>query len=169
MAINIEIKARIPDIDYCISKAESLSRAEPEIIKQEDTFFNCENGRLKLRILSKDNGILIFYNRPDATGPKTSEYYLSSTQEPLRLLDVLERSYGSCGKVKKTRKVYMIGRTRVHLDRVENLGDFLEFEIVLQDDEEIKEGETEAKQLMEAFNISETDLLSSAYVDMMKK
>jgi len=167
MARNIEIKARIPDINYYASKAESLSGAKPEIIKQEDTFFNCENGRLKLRILSKDNGVLIFYNRPDATGPKTSEYFISSTQEPHRLLDVLEKSYGSCGKVKKTRKLYMIGRTRVHLDQVENLGDFLEFEVVLNDGEDITEGESEAKQLMKAFNISEIDLLSGAYVDML--
>ena len=168
MARNVEIKARIHDLKYCVSKAERLSGAEPEIIRQEDTFFNCENGRLKLRILSKDNGVLIFYNRPDATGPKTSEYYISSTHEPDRLLDVLERSYGSCGKVKKTRKLYMIGRTRVHLDQVENLGSFLEFEVVLKDGADITEGEIEANQLMKEFNISETDLLSGAYVDMMQ-
>ena len=45
----------------------------------------------------------------------------------------------------------------------------MEFEVVLQDNEGINERETEAKQLMEAFNISETDLISGAYVDMMQK
>lgn len=169
MARNIEIKAKIPDIDYCIKLAEKLSGAKPKIIKQEDTFFNCKNGRLKLRIHSKDDGVLIFYNRPDLIGLKTSEYYLSTTHEPYRLLDVLERSYGSCGRVNKTRKLYLLGRTRVHLDQVENLGNFLEFEVVLKDDEGITEGETEAKQLMEAFKISESDLISGAYVDMIKK
>ncbi|WP_044349314.1 class IV adenylate cyclase [Dethiosulfatarculus sandiegensis] len=167
MARNIEIKASISDLAYCDRKAKILAGTEPEIIKQEDIFFNCEKGKLKLRIFSKENGLLIFYNRPEATGPKTSEYYLSSTQEPHCLLDVLERAYGSCGKVKKIRKLYMIGRTRVHLDKVENLGNFLEFEVILQDGEEVIEGEKEAKQLMEAFNISETDLLSGAYIDMM--
>jgi predicted adenylyl cyclase CyaB len=167
MARNIEIKARISDFDYCIRKAESLSGLEPEIIKQADTFFNCENGRLKLRILSKDNGVLIFYNRPDVMGPKTSEYHIASTHEPDRLLDVLERSYGSCGKVKKTRRLYLIGRTRVHFDQVENLGDFLELEVVLKDNETASNGETEAKELMKIFNISDDDLISGAYVDMM--
>jgi predicted adenylyl cyclase CyaB len=167
MARNIEIKARILDIDYCVSKAKKLSGAEPEIIKQEDTFFNCEKGRLKLRILSDSSGLLIFYNRADTTIPKTSEYYISSTLEPYRLLEVLERSYGARGKVKKTRKLFIIGRTRIHIDQVENLGSFLEFEVVLKEGENITDGEIEAKELMKAFKISETDLLSSAYVDMI--
>ncbi|MDZ7723589.1 MAG: class IV adenylate cyclase [candidate division KSB1 bacterium] len=169
MARNIEIKARISDFDYCMKKAESLADAEPEIIIQDDTFFKCENGRLKLRILSKDNGVLIFYNRPDITGPKPSEYHITSTHEPDRLLYILERSYGSCGKVKKTRRLYLIGRTRIHLDQVENLGEFLEFEVVLKENENMTEGKTKANELIKAFNISAKDLISSAYVDMIKE
>jgi len=169
MARNIEIKARVPDINFCVSKAETLSGAKPNIIKQEDIFFNCENGRLKLRIFSESRGELIFYMRADKTGPKTSEYFISHTQEPRQLLEVLDKSYGTHGIVKKIRKLYMIGRTRVHIDQVEKLGNFLEFEVVLNEDESITEGEVKAQELIKAFSISETDLLSGAYIDMLKQ
>ena len=62
MAINIEIKASLEDIDECLNKAKTLSGTDPEVIRQEDYFFHCTNGRLKLRIFSSDNGELIFYN-----------------------------------------------------------------------------------------------------------
>jgi predicted adenylyl cyclase CyaB len=167
MAKNIEIKARIQDKNDCIAIAERLSGAEAEIIKQEDTFFNCDKGRIKLRVFSKEKGLLIFYNRPDITGPKISEYHTTFTNEPDRLLCVLEKSYGSCGKVCKTRMLFHIGRTRVHIDLVDSLGDFMEFEVVLKEHENIIDGETKAKELMALFNISEADLISGAYVDMM--
>ena len=168
MSRNIEIKARISDIDFCTEKARYLSGAEPVIIKQEDTFFNCQNGRLKLRIFSEDHGELIFYTRPNVAGPKMSEYYISSTDEPYRLLDVLKKSYGIHGEVKKTRKLYIIGRTRVHIDQIERLGNFLEFEVVLNENEDIQRGESEATELMDTFNISHSDLISGAYVDILK-
>lgn len=41
---------------------------------------------------------------------------------------LLSRSLGVKGSVKKTRTLYMVGQTRVHVDKVENLGDFMELE-----------------------------------------
>ena len=168
MAKNIEIKARISDVAFCIDTARSLSGKEPEIIKQEDTFFICEQGRLKLRILAPDRGELIFYRRKDAAGPKTSEYYISPNHEPHRLLDVLTKAYGIHGKVNKTRKLFIVGRTRIHIDQVEDLGDFLEFEVVLSENEDVSKGHREANELMKTFNITASDLISSAYVDMIR-
>lgn len=46
---NIEIKAKIHDIDRVISKAKELSNNDGKIIKQHDVFFNAIKSRLKLR------------------------------------------------------------------------------------------------------------------------
>ncbi len=167
MAKNIEIKASIDDIGFCLDKAKSLSGSDPEIIKQDDFFFNCDNGRLKLRFFSQQNGVLIFYQRNNESGPKTSEYFISETNEPGQLLQVLEKSYGIHGRVKKTRKLFLIGRTRVHIDQVENLGDFLELEVVLSENEEGDTGTIEAYRLMDQFGIGNDNLIDCAYVDLI--
>ena len=169
MARNIEIKASLDNISFYINTAQSLSGSEPEVIKQEDYFFNCENGRLKLRILSPDKGVLIFYNRNDSSGPKTSEYFISETNEPNELLHVLEKSYGIRGVVKKTRRLFLIGRARVHIDQIDNLGNFLEFEVVLSDEEDTNIGKQEAHSLMNQFGIKEDSLIDCAYIDLIDK
>ena len=169
MARNIEIKAFIDNISTCISTAKLLSGSDPEVIRQEDYFFNCVNGRLKLRIFSSINGELIFYNRKNKKGPKTSEYFISKTNDPDSLLNVLERSYGIRGVVKKIRKLFIIGNTRVHIDQVESLGSFLEFEVVLSNHMSIESGEKEAQKLMEQFKINKDSLIDCAYIDLIEK
>ncbi len=168
MARNIEIKASIDSINTCITTAKLLSGSDPEVIKQEDYFFNCANGRLKLRILSSVNGELIFYNRKNESGPKMSEYFISKTNEPYTLLDVLEKSYGLRGVIKKTRKLFLIENTRVHIDQVENLGSFLEFEVVLTSEEDINTGKQVAQRLMAQFEIQKNSLIDCAYIDLIE-
>ncbi len=167
MAKNIEIKASLNDLKSCLDKASSLSGDDPEVIKQEDYFFHCDNGRLKLRVLSNQKGVLIFYDRKNKTGPKPSEYCISETDEPNKLLKVLEKAHGIFGIVRKTRKLFLIGRTRVHIDNVENIGDFMEFEVVLSENEDAKIGVSEVQYLMNQFGIKKENLIDCAYVDLI--
>ena len=44
---------------------------------------------------------------------------------------VLSLALGAIGSVKKVRTLYMVGQTRIHLDKVEGLGEFVEFEVCL--------------------------------------
>lgn len=169
MAKNIEIKASLDNTDSCINTAKSLSDSDPEVIRQEDFFFNCANGRLKLRIFSSDKGELIFYNRKNESGPKTSEYYISETNEPYSLLDVLDKSYGIRGVVKKIRTLFLIGNARVHIDQVENLGCFLEFEVVLSKEVDTDTGKQSAQRLMDQFGIEKGSLIDCAYIDLIEK
>ncbi len=168
MAKNIEIKARASNPTRQFMLAEQISDRPTEIIHQEDVFFNVSDGRLKLRVLSEDWGILIFYRRSDQKGPKTSEYFLSETQNPRSLITVLERAYGIRNQVIKTRTLHMAGRTRIHSDKVESLGDFLELEVVLNDHESEADGEVEARLLMQQLEISQEDLIECAYVDLLE-
>ncbi|MCI0614580.1 class IV adenylate cyclase, partial [bacterium] len=129
MPSNIEIKARVRDFDEIRQHAEKLSDLPLQIISQEDTFFNTERGRLKLRILAPDHAQLIYYLRSDQEGPKRSDYHIFETPDPENLKHVLSLAYGIRGVVKKTRYLYIVGQTRVHLDDVEGLGQFMELEV----------------------------------------
>ncbi|MEO5887933.1 MAG: CYTH domain-containing protein [Anaerolineales bacterium] len=59
MPSNIEIKARVRNFDEMRQRADKLSDMPLQVIQQEDTFFNTEMGRLKLRILEVERAQLI--------------------------------------------------------------------------------------------------------------
>lgn len=45
------------------------------------------------------------------------------------MTDILTQSIGVLGVVKKTRLLYMVGQTRIHIDEVDGLGNFVELEV----------------------------------------
>jgi predicted adenylyl cyclase CyaB len=168
MARNIEIKARVADMDALAARAAAIADGGPEEIAQDDTFFRCDNGRLKLRTYADGTGHLIFYRRPDEDGPKVSFYVLSPTASPDTLCEALTLSNGQEGRVIKHRTLYLVGRTRVHLDRVQGLGDYMELEVVLTEDETAEAGLREARELMARLRISADCLVTGAYHDLLR-
>ncbi|MBV6820498.1 class IV adenylate cyclase [Rahnella sp. PD12R] len=169
MARNIEIKAKVDDFSALYEKIALISDGLPDIIEQDDTFFICPHGRLKLRTLAVDRGELIFYQRPDQAGPKTSYYTLSETHDPDSLRETLTLAYGAAGRVIKQRTLFMLGQTRLHLDRVKGLGDYLEFEVVLEDSETPEQGIAIAEDLLERLGIDRQELVDQAYVDLLNQ
>ena len=167
MARNIEIKARIPGIAAVLPAVMALATSGPTSIDQDDTFFPCPAGRLKLRAFADDTGELIFYQRPDTAGPKESFYVKTPIPDPQGLRQALTLAYGQAGRVRKHRTLYLAGRTRIHLDRVEGLGEFLELEVVLADGEAPAAGAAEAKALLVRLGIGPDQLLTTAYVDLL--
>jgi len=168
MPANIEIKARVEDFDALKTRAESLSDRAVQVLPQEDTFFNTEKGRLKLRILAPDLGYLIYYERPDQDGPKRSDYHLAKTEDPESLKNVLTLALGIRGVVRKTRYLYMVEQTRIHLDEVEGLGHFMELEVVMQEGQSDAEGQSIAENLMRRLGIREEALIDRAYMDLLE-
>jgi predicted adenylyl cyclase CyaB len=168
MPSNIEIKARARDFEEIRHRAESLSDTPVEVISQEDTFFNTEKGRLKLRLLELNRGQLIYYTRPNQEGPKRSEYHIYETSDPENLKRVLGYICGIRGVVRKTRYLYLVGQTRVHLDDVEGLGQFMELEVVMGEGQSDAEGQSIAEDLMSRLGVERGDLLEGAYMDLLE-
>ena len=168
MARNIEIKARVADLDALAARTAAIADSGPVEIPQDDTFFGCDNGRLKLRAFEDGRGELIFYRRPDTDGPKVSSYVLSPTDSPDTLREALTLANGQAGRVVKHRTLFLVGRTRVHLDRVQGLGDFMELEVVLADGESPEDGVREAHALMARLGIAQDALVTGAYHDLLR-
>ncbi len=168
MARNIEIKARVESIDSMSPRAAALADAGPIELVQDDTFFACQRGRLKLRVLAPDKGELIFYRRADLRGPKESFYLLSPTADPDTLRETLSLAYGQVGRIRKKRTLYLVGRTRIHLDRIEGLGDFIELEVVMEQDEDLKNGQATALEIMRQLNIFPEQLVEGSYIDLLQ-
>jgi len=167
MARNIEIKARVSDLDGIARSVATFADSGPIEIAQDDTFFKCQRGRLKLREFADGSGELIFYRRPDQAGPKESFYLISPTSAPGDLREFLSLALGQAGRIVKARTLFMVGRTRVHLDRVKGLGQFLELEVVLGEDEPEAVGVEEADALIQRIGIDRSQLIEGAYVDLL--
>jgi predicted adenylyl cyclase CyaB len=169
MARNVEIKARIEAIEDLELVVAEISDTEAIEIFQDDTFFNCSHGRLKLRQFTRQQGELIFYQRDDQLEPTESFYVRSTTNDPSGLLATLKLAYGEAGKVTKKRNLYFIGRTRIHVDRVNGLGSFVELEVVLEDDENVEVGVKEADRIMQQLGIDKSQRIEGAYVDLIRQ
>ena len=55
-----------------------------------------------------------------------------------------------------------------HIDRVEDLGNFLELEVVLEEGEPEADGVREAEELLAALAIPQSALVDRAYVDLLE-
>ncbi|HEU5115075.1 MAG TPA: class IV adenylate cyclase [Isosphaeraceae bacterium] len=167
MPTNIEIKCRVHNPDALRAKVERLSDGPVERLEQTDTFFRSHVGRLKLRQEAPREGVLIQYQRPSETGPKASHYQMARTDDPEILRNILSTELGVLGTVRKSRQLYRVGRTRIHLDEVEGLGDFLELEVVLGPEDAVIDGHAEAENLMNRLGIHPDDLIECAYLDLL--
>jgi adenylate cyclase class IV len=168
MPRNVEVKARIDSVEALLPRARALADGPEVLIEQDDTFFACAQGRLKLRDFGDGHGELIHYERADSEGPKLSDYVRAPTSDPAALREALSRAQGQIGRVRKTRWLLMAGQTRIHLDRVHGLGDFMELEVVLRHDQSAADGEAMAQALLARLGIDASQRLAGAYLDLLR-
>ena len=165
--LNVEIKARCKNP----GKVRDILNAEGAdykgLDKQTDTYFHCENGRLKLREGNIENS-LIFYKRKNQAGPKVSEVTISKIATDHQIKDVLTKAYGVFIEVKKDREIYFIDNIKFHIDHLQDLGDFVEIEAIDSTGQLTKEAlEEQCKQFLTLFDISPEDLITNSYSDLL--
>lgn len=169
-ARNVEIKAKLSAGERARVRdvAIALGAREARWLTQKDTFFGVSQGRLKLRQFDATSGELIAYSRPDSAGPSLSSYVIYPTSDPTQLLAALSASLPCAGVVEKRRELLLLGCTRIHLDDVLGLGEFLELEVVLDESDDAARGEEIAHRLLERFGINASALIDRAYVDLIE-
>ena len=167
MPRNIEIKARISSVEALVPKVRLIADQGPWEIAQHDTYFACAGGRLKLRTLADNAGELIYYRRDNRRSPRESFYLRSPTTAPEALRSLLTEALGQVGRVEKLRTLFLRGRTRIHLDKVTGLGDFLELEVVLPEDEPPAAGIGEANELLRQLGVDSSQLIEGSYLDLL--
>lgn len=167
MPRNIEIKARIASVEALLPRACALADGEPQLLLQDDTFFPVPHGRLKLRAFADGAAELIHYDRPDTGQAKASDYVRVPVVDPAALREALTRGLGVLGRVRKQRWLLLAGPARIHLDRVDGLGDFMELEVVLRNGQPDAEGTAIAEALMRALGLGDAPRIAGAYLDLL--
>jgi adenylate cyclase class IV len=168
MPRNIEIKARIASVDDLLPRAIALADGAPEVIDQDDRFYRVPQGRLKLRRLGDGSAELIHYQRADGSEARPSDYVRVPVADAAALHEALARACGEIGRVQKRRLLLHLGPTRLHLDRVQGLGDFIELEVVLRHGQGDDEGRAIAEGWMQRLSLQQAPRLGGAYMDLLR-
>ena len=167
MPSNIEIKAhQRKDIDQ-ETLAEQMSGSSAQTIRQKDTFFVCQRGRLKLREFADGHGELIAYHRPDTPDAKQSQYRIFHAENASALELTLRQAMQVRGVVSKTRRLWLVGQTRIHFDQVEGLGNFIELEVVMAPEDTVSQAQQVCQDLQDRLQIRTQDLIRDAYIDLL--
>jgi homotetrameric cytidine deaminase len=166
--VNVELKARDPDPQATWARCLALGAADGGVLVQRDTYFAGRNGRLKLRVLQgEDQAELIAYRRPDTAESSESTYVLAPVGEPDAMAEALDAALGTTVVVSKRRRLLLWEGVRIHLDEVEGLGSFIEFEAVLPDAGDLDQARAKVAQLRETLEIADDALVSVGYADLL--
>lgn len=162
---NVEIKARCAE-PLKVEKWLLANGAEYKgVDHQEDTYYQIPEGRLKLREGNIEKN-LIYYNRPDQAGAKHSKIRLVSANEGLK--EVLMAALPVLVVVKKARKIFFIDHVKFHIDHLENLGDFVEIEVIdTTGTLGVEKMTAQLHHYQIALGIQASDLLTHSYSDML--
>lgn len=164
---NIELKARDPDPARSLDVCDSLGAVEAGVLVQTDTYFNVPRGRLKLREEDGDSTQLISYVRPDDLGERLSQYRIVEIEDAEGLKAALSERLGTRVVVSKRRRLFLWREVRIHLDRVDGLGAYLEFEAVAPEHSDLADERQKVRHLREAFAIGAEDLIDRSYSDLL--
>ena len=166
---NIEIKTPLADRPEAEERLRSLGAKLEWTRRQVDTFFNSPSGWLKLREMEGCPAELISYRRSvEDSGPRESDYDILRIDEASELSSILKKSLGILGRVEKRRTPWIYRNTRVHLDRVEGLGDFLELETVLANIP-FEEGRAQNREVISRLELDEELFISVPYLELLCK
>lgn len=165
--MNVEIKARYRKTRRTEGLLKRLDAAFVAIERQTDTYYDVENGWLKIR--ERDSGMaeLIQYFRKESEGPWESFYEMVHLKNATKVKQALEMEHGICAVVKKLRHVWIWKNVRIHFDEVEGAGEFLEFEAVIGQGVDAVSGRKRIEYLMKVFGISKKELIYQSYGDIL--
>ena len=163
---NLEAKFRLENLVTARERAIAIGFETRGVLIQRDTFFTVPNGKLKLRE-QPDGASLIHYRRDSQRELQLSDYAIIPVPDPAALRAILTAALGVLAEVRKQRTLMMRRNVRLHLDRVERLGNFGEIEAVLADDAPPQSCHDEVSQILTTLGVSETDLIDVSYFELV--
>ena len=165
---NVELKARDPHPERSLERARALGAEDRGELRQRDTYFAAGRGRLKLRQQETGAAELIAYERADAAEARESRYRIAPVADPAALREALDAALGTDVVVDKRRRLLLWEGVRIHLDRVDGLGDFVELEGVADATSDLaREGEL-VDRLRAELAIGDDAIEATGYADLLR-
>jgi adenylate cyclase class 2 len=164
---NVEFKAELRDVQLARSLARAHGAAFIDAVEQVDTYYRVPAGRLKRREAPGEPTEYIFYDRDDRTRPKLSHFTIYTESQAVA-------RFGSAPlpvwiTVKKVREIYLLGNVRIHIDTVEKLGSFIEFEALVGTNHSVAACHRAIGDLREVFTHVLGEPISCGYSDLLEQ
>lgn len=164
---NLEAKFKLHNLERARNQAEGIGYRYKATLVQRDTFFRVKEGKLKLR--EEEAGAwMIFYGRQDSAHLKLSSYEIVPVLEPEKTRAMMTRALGTIATVNKTRILMLRDNVRLHLDRVEGLGEFGEIEAVLGEHGNPEASRPAVDELLRALEVDRDRLIATSYFEMLR-
>lgn len=164
---SIEFKAELREIALARKQCRLIDAQHLGVLQQRDTYFKMADGRLKRREAPGEPVEWIFYHRPDRVSPKMCNYTILSDAQAQRRWGV--QSLHEWLQVIKTRELWMIENVRIHLDHVERLGNFIEFEAMVTKECDVQECHLAVGELREEYGPLLGEPIAVSYADLMEQ
>lgn len=167
---NIELKVKIKNKSDLISALKKNKADKVGVLNQIDTYYKVKKGRLKIREINNKDFELIYYLRPDTKKSRLSEYYVInfSKKECHDLKNILKQTNGELVIVKKSRELWIYKNTRIHIDEVSDLGNYLELETVIKNID-LRNGNIEHEKVVEFLRLDKFTKIDKSYSDLLLK
>ena len=165
---NLEIKARFKWSHEVDGILEEINAKFETAEIQTDTYFNVNNGRIKIRERQGEDAQMIQYFREDKADVKECRYSLVHVKNPESVKSILTREHGIREIVNKHREVWIWENVRIHFDKVKKLGEFIELEAMVDGDNTKEICENRIRELMVKLDIKKHNLIEQSYIDLLE-
>ncbi len=165
---NIELKILLKKFNPLNSILKKMGVKLKNHMYQVDTYYNYKRGKIKIREINNKNFELIFYQRPDKYGSKISNYkiYKINKNQLKHIKNQLKSLLGEKNIVTKKRDLYLYKNTRIHLDKVKNLGNFLELETIVKNSS-LRQAKKEHNLIKKLLGLNNYKNINKSYCDIL--
>jgi adenylate cyclase class IV len=166
---NIEFKAELRHgaLEAARRQLKLIDAERVGALRQLDTCYKLADGRLKKRESPGEPVEWIYYHRPNRVSPKMSNYTILTDEQARRRWGT--KTLKVWLTVAKTREVWMIGEVRIHLDQVDDLGEFIEFQAMVSRSFDVKACHSAVAELRQIFLPLLGEPISVGYCDLMEQ
>lgn len=168
--MNVELKAKVRSLRPLKIRLLGMGGRRIGSFRQVDTYFAAPRGRLKIRETDRSKSQLVYYLRKNSRGPKISDVHLMPLPDPETMKAILSGVLGVRSVVRKEREIFRIRGVQVHLDRVDCLGNFIEFEKVVKAEAlKISEARKQLGALLRELGVPKGNLQRASYGELLSR
>jgi len=170
--IEVEVKVRA-DHEKVRPILKKIGATKVKVEIQSDTYFAAPHRDFAktdeaLRIRSLDGQSVLTYKGPKLDKVSKTREELETPVDEVIFIKILHAlGFSEAGIVRKNREFFEAGEITVSLDAVEGLGEFLEVEIMAENEKDLETSRHKLFDFLKQFGFGEKDSIRTSYLEMV--